>query len=321
MAAPPNKVSTAIMHWLSTWPKRPQPNSTARNLVTRAGTIPLPAFFPVTTFGQTYPLDDLIRPYLPRLCSAVMVSYHYARQMKPHQRPRVPMCVDSGGFALLFEGARMVASGGLASLRVPQEVPEGAKPRFETLHPREVLEWQEQHADVAFTLDFPIPPNLDAGEAKRRQKWTITNALWALENRRRADLPLYACLQAWDEPSARRAAKIYAAAPFDGVAIGGLVPRARDEDYVLSLVRAVREEIGDKPLHVFGLGKPDTVRKLIAAGVDSTDSSSYVQLAAEGKLWDGSTPFGEHPSPMERVQVALVNLHRACIFKDILMVL
>ena len=29
----------------------------------------LPTFFPVTTFGNKYPLDRLIRPYLPRSMS------------------------------------------------------------------------------------------------------------------------------------------------------------------------------------------------------------------------------------------------------------
>jgi len=74
-----------------------------RQLKTAHGTIRLPAFVPVTTFGKKYPLDDLVRPYLPRLASAAMVSFHYARQMK--ERPSLPLFIDSGGFASLFENA------------------------------------------------------------------------------------------------------------------------------------------------------------------------------------------------------------------------
>lgn len=71
--------------------------TTPRQLVTRSGTIKLPTYVPVTTFGGKYPLDDLVRPYLPRLASAAMVSWHYAKQME--RKIPMPLFVDSGGFA------------------------------------------------------------------------------------------------------------------------------------------------------------------------------------------------------------------------------
>jgi tRNA-guanine family transglycosylase len=161
-----------------------------RHIKTAHGVIQYPAYIPVTTLGKKYPLDGLIQPYLPRLSQAVMVSYHYARQMK--QRPRLPLLIDSGGFAALFEGARVVEDNGLGVLEIPAT--DGIA---DCLHPMEVLEFQEQQADIAFTLDFPIPPNMDPAEAERRQELTIANALWALSNRRRgADLCLFACIQA-----------------------------------------------------------------------------------------------------------------------------
>ena len=155
-------------------------------LRTRRGEVRLPAYFPVTTFGERYPLDSLIRPYLPRLAAGVMVSYYYARRMS--DAPRVPVLVDSGGFASLFEGARVAEEQGLGVLEVTRD---GA---VERTHPRDVLELQERVADVAFTLDFPIPPGTEGGEARRRQALTIANARWALANRRRRDLPLFACV-------------------------------------------------------------------------------------------------------------------------------
>jgi helicase len=273
---------------------------TQRHLKTGRGVIRYPAYVPVTTFGKKYPLDALIQPYLPRLSQAVMVSYHYARQMK--QRPRLPLLIDSGGFAALFEGTRIVEEGTLGVLEIP------TNDGVERLHPADVLDFQEQNADVAFTLDFPIPPKTDPIEADHRQRFTISNAIWAVRNRRRQGLPLFACIQAWDESSAANCAAQLAAYPFDGFAIGGLVPRVRDFDLVVSIIAAVQSEIGDRPLHVFGLGKPETTSRLFDIGVDSVDSSSYVKLAVGGKSWSDPKVEIENPSTTDLLQLALLNL-------------
>lgn len=278
-------------------------HDTPRTLTTRKGTIRLPAYFPVTTFGDKYPLDELIRPYLPRLAPGVMVSHYYARKMK--SPPRYPLLVDSGGFRSLFEGARIRAEKTLGVLEVEQEG------QVERTHPWDVLELQEMVAEIGFTLDFPIPPALDLAEAKLRQQLTIANAHWALANRRRKDLLLFACVQAWDVASARECARAYAKSGFDGIALGGMVPRAQDPTTVLGFVEAVRAEIGDLPLHVFGLGRPDMVRQLFEAGVDSVDSSAYAKLAAEGRLWGDPTFRLAEPSATDRLHLALCNLATA----------
>jgi tRNA-guanine family transglycosylase len=275
-----------------------------RQLVTRRGVIKFPAYIPVTTFGQKYPLDDLIRPYLPRLASAVMVSRHYAKEMKTPFR--LPVMIDSGGFAALFENAKVSTSQGLGIIKFEKD---GKK---EIIDPREVLDFQERSADVAFTLDFPIPPSLDCKESEKRHRLTIKNALWALENKKRQDLPLYAVVQAWDKESARRAANHYKSAGFDGIAIGGLVPRARNLNLVHEIIGIVRETIPDLPLHIFGLGKPEIISELFRLGVDSVDSSSYVRMAADGKLWGQQTEnLSFDISPSQRLNLALCNLANA----------
>lgn len=271
-----------------------------RTIQTAHGAVRLPAYLPVTTFGEKYPLDDLIRPYLPRIAQAAMVSFHYAKQMK--ERPNMPLFIDSGGFASLFENATVLKVGDLGVLQTRTD--EGV----ETLHPRDVLDFQEQHADVAFTLDFPIPPSMDIREARRRLSLTIANARWAFENRRRKDMLLYACVQGWDEASYVRCAKEYAALPVDGIAIGGLVPRVSDLAGVLRIVKGVREAVPDKPIHVFGLGKPGIVEALYSHGVQSVDSSSYLKLAADGRLWGQSDLHLPDASPLERLHLALCNL-------------
>lgn len=274
-----------------------------RMLQTRGGTIHFPAYIPVTTFGNKYPLDNLIRPYLPRLSQAMMVSFHYARQI--NESARLPLFVDSGGFASLFENSNVSAKKGLGVLHTNID---GKK---ETIHPNDVLELQERIADVAFTLDFPIPPGTDLKEAQKRQRLTIANAHWTLANRRRKDLRLYAVVQAWDAESAKSCAKEYKNAGFDGIAIGGLVPRSRNMDIVISIAEAVKNEIGDLPLHVFGLGKPEIVEKLFELGVDSIDSSSYVKMAADGKLWGQFEQLTDSISTSQRLHLALCNLANA----------
>lgn len=271
-----------------------------RQLQTPSGTIRFPAYIPVTTFGNKYPLDGLIQPYLPRLAQAVMVSHYYALKMK--KRPRLPVMIDSGGFAALFEGSRILKRDGLGVL----EVNLGDEP--EELTPWEVLEFQEEHADVAFTLDFPIPPGLDDKEAQLRQELTVANALWTLDNRRREEMLLFACIQGWDIKSFGQCAAAYASHLFDGIALGGMVPRAKDRVFVLSCIRAVRKMIPDLPLHVFGLGHPDFLEDLFSAGVDSVDSSAYVKAAADGKSWFDSEETVTDPSPTDRLRIALENL-------------
>ena len=272
-------------------------------LHTTHGPIRLPAYIPVTTFGAKYPLDDLVRPYLPRLAPAAMVRFHYAKQMK--ERPSLPLLVDSGGFASLFQDAKVKTVGGLGLL---ERSVDGVT---ETLHPRDVLEFQERHADIAFTLDFPIPPSMDHREAKRRLTLTVANAKWALENRRRKDMLLFACVQGLEVKSYLACAAEYADAAFDGVAIGGLVPRLSNLEQVLEIVAGVREIIPDKPIHVFGLGKPGVVETLFRNGVQSVDSSSYVKLAADGRLWGQPTLRISDASSTERLHLALCNLAMA----------
>jgi helicase len=103
--------------------------------------------------------------------------------------------------------------------------------------------------------------------------------------------------------------------PFDGFAIGGLVPRARNRELIESIVSAVLAEIDGRPLHVFGLGKPETTATLFEMGVDSVDSSSYVKLAADGKKWSHPDFHLEDPSTPELLNLAIQNLATASTFE------
>lgn len=263
------------------------------------GTITTPNFFPVTTFGDKYPLDKLVQPYLKRLSECLMVSYHYAKQMTV--RPNMPMFIDSGGFASLFHGSEIIEDKGFSKIRTKEG---------EEIHPLQVLEFQERHANIAATLDFIIPPGLDITKAKRLQKLTIENAYYALENKRSQDILLYASLQCWDEESARLCAKEYASAGFDGISIGGLVPRIKNKELIYSIINAVREEAPFLPIHAFGLGIPDMLVKLWELGLDSTDSSSYVRNAVGNETHAPLFlfPSNSNSGPLTQINNALTNL-------------
>ncbi|GGJ47893.1 hypothetical protein [Deinococcus roseus] len=259
-------------------------------------------FIPVTTFGPRYPLDDLIRPYLPRLVDTVMVSYQYALQMSPEKRPPLALMVDSGGFVSRRSDARLIPMHDRAAIQVGSEL----------LTPEEVLSFQEAHADTAFTLDFMLTPELSARERRKRCEWTVTNAVWAKQNQQHSSMKLYASLQACCAHTAREAAKTYRDAGFDGIGVGGLVPRLNDKTELRTLLEPVLEEAGDLPVHAFGLGSPKLLLLLQEIGVHSADSSSFVQWAASGENWQGKVPQG-HLSPHGRMHLALQNLQEVLL--------
>lgn len=244
-----------------------------RPLVVGHRTLQWPVFLPVTTFGGRFPLDELVRPYLERLAPALMVSYHYAQKMTRRQRSIV--FIDSGGFASLFEGSAAVEEGGTASIVTKDG---------DRITPADVLKYQERFADIGATVDFIVPPDLPLAEAQRRQDLTIRNAIWALEARSSSNLRLLASVQAWDEASAVHIVRRLAPYPFDGFALGGMVPRMKRPAEIADIIRAVRSVDNERPLHVFGIGSPALIRQFIAAGADSFDSSSYVRAAVDGKV-------------------------------------
>jgi len=153
-----------------------------------------------------------------------------------------------------------------------------------------------EKADIGATVDFIILPGMEKNEAKHRQDVTIRNALWAVKQTRREGFRIYASIQAWDAKSARRIMKKLAPYPFAGFALGGMVPRVRDPEKIIEIVRAIRKVETKRPLHVFGIGKPELVRHLFTEGVDSVDSSSYLKYAAE-KKWLDPVAACYHPIP------------------------
>lgn len=274
----------------------------------RSGPVRFPAYMPVTTFGDEYPTDRLIQPFMGRCVEAAMVSAHHARDIGEKTiLPTRALFVDSGGFACLLNGFEVVEredGTGVIEKRVEGEV-------VETITPEGVLEMQARVADMGATLDFPVPPSMtDQGQRDRWMRLTLANARWARAHHT-GPMVLFGSVQGYDVASYVRCATEMVAMGFESLAIGGLVPRQRDRDLVVEVCSKVRAVLpAGGLLHVFGVGRPDLVGELFDLGVSSVDSSSYVQSAASGKRWDGQT-CAKDATPLEVAHAAVWNLRFA----------
>jgi tRNA-guanine family transglycosylase len=249
-----------------------------QKMTTARGEIQFPAFFPVTTFGGNFPLDEVVRPYLHRFSPAVMVSHFYAKDITPQKGP---VFIDSGGFSSLFKDSR--------SIHLADDT-WGIQSRDGTfITPASVLQFQEEHSDLAATLDFIISPDASAQNGRSLQDRTIANAKWALSHRKQSKMKLYASLQAWDRESMQRMLTPLLPLAFDGFALGGMVPRIRKPKLIFEIVTAFRELEPQRPLHLFGIGVPRLVKALFDHGVSSVDSSNFVQQAASKRYLLPST--------------------------------
>ena len=278
--------------------------------MTRKGPVHLPVYLPTIALGR-FVLDKHVLPYLlPAMTPGIMVSQRYIQYIEaPFTQS---MWLDSGAYALLsVEQANWTTDKqGLGQINLPPATTEYAG--CDRLHPQTVLDSQEALAEVGFTLDIPIPPGCPVPEATRRLAATLKNAAWALRHKQRPDLRLFASLPFYDLKQAGQTARTYAQITvdgkrFDGIAIGGLVPRLGNPDLLVAAVETVRAAAPGLPIHLFGIGEPDLAHQLFAAGATSTDSATFLTRAARGQRW-GSDAAMANPSLYEKVHLALLNL-------------
>jgi len=197
-----------------------------------------------------------------------------------------PMFVDSGGYRLL-------------------RTPDLELQRYGLLQPGQeaesILRLQQAYgADIVATLDYPLPPNLDPFEAEQRIARSTANALTALRLVHGigkgfdgySPFVYLAChgLNPGQIEAHVRSLFLEVQAeglPTDGlgIAIGSLVPlrsAGRVSDMVDLILGAIRGAPSDEdglpivPVHVFGVSG-DLIPLLVYLGVDSFDSSTYVQ--------------------------------------------
>ncbi len=249
----------------------------------------LHGFIPVLT--HRFPLDALLTPYVERYAPAALISAAELRAAPGAPLPALPLMIDSGGYQALDAHATVVDTGPFAALHVPGAVP---------LTPLDVYDLQRSaRAAVCFTLDFPSPATATTDERVRRLHLGERNALWALSQIRPGTL--YASVQPGQDLTA-----VLAARP-DGIALGGLAPHSADRDRLRHEIRTVRAQLpAGLPLHVFGLGHPDSIHAALSAGATTVDSSSPQRMAASGRAWTGEVI--PDAAPHERLRLAVTNL-------------
>lgn len=168
--------------------------------------------------------------------------------------------------------------------------------------PIEVLRIQETiGANIASTLDIPIFSDTDS-LSYNHQKFTsisIKNAIIASNNKKNDQMMLYASVQGSNKTHILNYIDyLMKHGKFDGFAIGGLLPKRSRFYEIIDLITAVRRKIGDKQLHIFGLGGPSTFPLMVYAGVDSCDSSSYMKAGSKRIYYypeKGSIRFSDLP--------------------------
>jgi 7-cyano-7-deazaguanine tRNA-ribosyltransferase len=208
---------------------------------------------------------------------------------------QAPLFLDSGGFKLLFNSGLDLTEYGL--------------PPDETLPERIVELQRDLGGDLIATLDYPLPPGLERSEAEDRMARSRRNALVAA--RRLLDMTgytplLYVAVHGQTYDGIRRyVAQVFrerqqnglVGVPF-GIAIGSLVPlRGRQKykrivDLVQGAVAGIPEEYRPlTPVHVFGISG-SMIPLLVYLGVDTFDSSTYVQSARGLDYYDPQTHRG-----------------------------
>lgn len=194
--------------------------------------------------------------------------------------------IDSGGFQILQRGG---LDGSDFQIDMDQEA---------------VFEMQQKMGgDILVNLDRPISPDDNYEDRVEKARLTGQDALRFADLA--ADYPgaRYLTFHGYDysmidtfvttmrtEFGDRSISEL-----FDGIALGGLVPKKDDRDTLIDAVLGCKEVMAengadDLPLHVLGISN-GAIPLLAALGVDTFDSSSYLQSAINGKYATSLTKF------------------------------
>lgn len=210
-----------------------------------------------------------------------------------------PLFIDSGGYKLM----------NAQTFGKPPEKGGDENDWGIYTNPESILKLQlDFGADIIATLDYPIPPKLNDDEAKERMEKSIKSAKECLSLIQEEALPQ---LEERDEPPevfvaihgqdyeqinwyVRRVLdEIEGTSLLDGFAVGSLVPHRSNIETLIDIVQGAKEAIpedreDDLALHVFGISG-DLFALFSLLGVDSFDSSSYVQSAQYRKFVEKNT--------------------------------
>jgi queuine tRNA-ribosyltransferase len=232
---------------------------------------------------------------------------------------------DSGGFQVFslahgavadeIKGRRGAKSGGPEHGSVLEIAEDGVRFRSHLdgserfLGPEESMATQAAlGSDIALAFDECTPFHADrdytARSTERTHRWLDRCLDWHHRNGP-ARQAVFGIVQGGIHEDLRRgSAERVAAAPVDGVAIGGTLGRDKAEMYgVLDLT--LPHLPPDAPKHLLGIGEPDDLVEGIARGIDSFDCAVPTRLARHG--------MALAPLPDERFRF---NVRNAALARD-----
>jgi len=238
------------------------------NLDTKHGALETPVLFPVHNLGAEGGWNTpRYWEKFPQINTAMFNASFISMNKRGHLGTVLQLGVHR---FIRFFGVAFVDSGGFIY----------KKYRL-TLKQERILEIQEKMgADIASTLDYPI--QCKALSENSNIARTINNAKLALSSRKDSEMLLFASINGYDPLVIRNVIRhLKKHGTFDGFAMGSLMPRYSNYRLLVDLILAAKLEVGEAPLHVYGLGSPLVTHLLIYLGVDSFDSSYFV--VASGK--------------------------------------
>jgi queuine tRNA-ribosyltransferase len=265
-------------------------------LTTAHGDVRTPAFMPV---GTKATVKTLTPEDVRSLGAQILLgnSYHL------HFRPGDALIAELGGLHefMAWDGPILTDSGGfqIFSLRdtllaVDDEgvtfrsVYDGAATRF-TPELASTIQ-ANLGSDIAMCLDHVPPPSAERRELEAAVRRTTE---WARRQRVAPRAPgqlRFAINQGGvDEELRRRSTEELLELDFDGNAIGGLA-LGEDRDAMFETTRWVAELLpGTKPRYFMGIGDPEGILEVVAAGVDMFDCVLPTRTARTGSAltWSG----------------------------------
>lgn len=181
-----------------------------------------------------------------------------------------------------FDGPIMMDSGGFQFM----------KKKELNVDPKEILGlYQVSKPDFGIVLDHPLGPHLDHKEKLDRWLKTLANTRIMLANHNMDSTELVPVIHGHKlseiEWFINELDKI---SSFKYLGIGSLVPSvfstkgAGGISNVIEIVNFARKKLGDRKIHVFGVGSTLTMHLMFYAGADSVDSSGWRTKAAYGAI-------------------------------------
>jgi queuine tRNA-ribosyltransferase len=282
-------------------------------LRTAHGDVPTPAFMPVGTKASVKSLHpDEVREAGAHILLGN--TYHL------HFRPGEDLVAELGGLHAFmgWDGPILTDSGGFQvfSLRdtiaaVDDEgvtfrsVYDGSAARFT---PESVARIQAKlGSDVAMCLDVCPPAGVSQAEAEEAVRLTTR---WATRQREAERAPgqlVFGIAQGGSDPELRpRSISELTALDFDGYALGGLSVGEPRPEMLETVGWAAPLLPAEKPRYFMGIGDPEGILEVIAAGIDLFDcvlptrlGRTGTALTSHGRLNLRNAQFARDPRPLD----------------------